>query len=118
MIGVMTERPNHKVVRLPIVQGIGEMMAQIRLIAKDTSKVFLTDHAVNRMHERGISDADVFRVLRIGEIRGAPWHEEDGDKACKVVLAPRGDRAVGVITILIDADGTLVVKTVEWEDWQ
>jgi len=114
----MTERPDPKVVRLPIVQGVGEMMAQIRLIAKDTSKVFLTDHAVNRMHERGISDGDVFRVLRIGEIRGAPWFEEDGEKACKVVLTPRGDRAIGVITILIAADGILVVKTVEWEDWQ
>lgn len=118
MIGVMTERPDRKVVRLPVVHGVGELMAQVRSIAKDTAKVFLTDHAVNRMYERGISDIEVFKVLRIGEIRGAPWLEEDGSKACKVVLAPRGDRAVGVVTILIDTESVLVVKTVEWEDWQ
>ena len=62
----MTERPERKVVRLSIVQGVGELMTRIRLIAQDTAKVFLTDHAVNRMCERGISDAEVFRVLRLG----------------------------------------------------
>ncbi|MFC5372917.1 DUF4258 domain-containing protein [Brevundimonas faecalis] len=112
----MTERPSRKTVRLPVVQGVGELMARIRLIAKDTGKVFLTDHAVDRIRERGISDVVVFKVLRIGEIRGAPWFEEDGSKACKVVLTPRGDRTVGVVTILIDEADELVVKTVEWED--
>lgn len=112
----MKESLRPKVVRLPIAQGVGEMMTRIRAISKDTEKVFLTDHAVNRMFERGISDAEIFRALRFGEIRGGLWEEDDGEKACKVVMTRRGDRTIGVITILIDADDELVVKTVEWED--
>ena len=93
-------------------------MARIRDIATDTSNVFLTDHAVNRMIQRGISDVEVFGALRIGEIQGAPWLENGNCRACKVVLLRKGDRAIGVVTILLDEKGELVVKTVEWEDWE
>lgn len=118
MIGVMSDQPDRKPARLYVVEGGADLMAKIRQIAADTSKVFLTDHAVARMIERGFSDGDVFRVLRVGDMSGSPWIEEDGCKACKVVLRQRGDRDIGVVTILISEDSELVVKTVEWEDWQ
>lgn len=111
----MTDQNTSKVVRLSDVRGAGAVMAKIREIAKDTAKVFLTDHAVKRMFERGISDGDVFKALRVGEIRDGVWEEEDG-KGCKVVLVQRGDRTIGVISILIDQEDEIVVKTVEWED--
>ncbi len=94
------------------------MMDLVRSIAEDTSKVHLSDHAVGRMYDRGISDADVFRTLRNGDIRGKAWVEESGEQACKVVLTQRGDRAIGVVTIVFAEDGELLVKTVEWEDWK
>ncbi|WP_409018798.1 hypothetical protein [Brevundimonas vesicularis] len=75
----MSDQPDRKPARLYLVEGGADLMARIRQIAADTSKVFLTDHAVSRRIDRG-------------------------------------DRDIGVVTILIDSE--LVVKTVEWEDWQ
>lgn len=118
MIGVMADQHGRKPARLYVVNGRADLMALIRELAGDTSKVFLTDHAVARMFERGLSDGDVFKVLRMGEIVGSPWLEEDGCRACKVVLRQKGDRDIGVITILVNEDSELVVKTVEWEDWK
>lgn len=118
MIGVMSEQVGRKTPRLHVIDGVGAMMSMIRGIATDTSRVFLTDHAVNRMFQRGIDAADVYKALRFGEIQGAPWIEDDQCRACKVVLSRKGDRTIGVITILLDAESELVVKTVEWEDWE
>ncbi len=68
------------------------------------------------MDERDISDMEVFEVLRVGLIEGAPWIEsKTGDDACKVVLRRKKSRAIGVVTIVLKVD-KLVVKTVEWED--
>ncbi len=112
----MVEKPRQKVVDLGLVRESGRLAGVIREIAKDTEKVFFTDHAVKRMWERGISDAEVYKVLRLGHILGDVWIEESGEKACKVVMPRRGERTVGVITIIIEPDGELVIKTVEWED--
>ncbi|GEM_PF-980539 len=117
MIGLtMTDRPRQKVVDIGVVREAGRLARLVREIAETTEKVFFTDHAVRRMRERGFSDADVYRVLRFGSLQGDPWIEPEGDKACKVVMVRRGDRTAGVITIIIEPDGELVIKTVEWED--
>src|SRR5690606_15386083 len=100
----------------PLAREMGPLMARVREIAATTEKVHFTDHAAGRMWERNISDMDVFRALRLGEISGLPWYEDDGSKACKVTLQRRGDRTVGVVTSVIEPEGELVVKTVEWED--
>ena len=118
MIGVMERRPRQNVVDLGLVRETGRLAALVREIAQDTAKVFLTDHARDRMWERGIEDVEIYRALRIGHIQGQPWTEEEGDKACKVILTRRGDRTVGVITIILEPEGELVIKTVEWEDWK
>ena len=118
MIGAMERRPRQNVVDLGLVRETGRLAALIRVISQDTSKVFLTDHARDRMWERGIEDVEIYRALRVGHVQGDAWIEEEGDKACKVVLARRGDRAVGVITIIVEPEGELVIKTVEWEDWK
>lgn len=104
-----------KVIDLPSARIAAPMMRRIRALAAETKNVFLSDHALERMWERGIDDLEVFQVLRLGEIRGAPWKEETGESACKVVFRPEGSRTIGVITILM-VDEELFVKTVEWED--
>src|SRR5688572_24252654 len=93
-----------------------EMLARIKHLAKDSKNVAFSDHAEERMDERGITDMDALRVLRIGEISGpieAGKHE--GEWKCKVAAPVKGKREVGVATLLI-RNRKLRVKTVEWED--
>ncbi len=116
MIAAMTKRPRLNVVHIPTASVLGPMMAQIRRLAERSERVFFSPHAREQMAKRGLTDVEVIRVLRIGEISGLPWHEPDiGGRACKVVFRPRGSRAVGVITVVLESEA-LVLKTVEWED--
>lgn len=112
----MIDKPRRNVVDLGHVREAGRLAQVVRQIAADTAKVFFTDHAVRRMWERGISDAEVYKVLQLGHIQGDPWIEDSGEKACKVVMPRRGERTTGVITIIVEPEGELVIKTVEWED--
>ena len=40
----------------------------VRNLAKDTENVILSNHAMERMAERDILDAEVFRILRNGTL--------------------------------------------------
>ncbi|MDE2486136.1 MAG: DUF4258 domain-containing protein [Alphaproteobacteria bacterium] len=113
----MTDKPPRRnVVSMPIGAVLGPMMAKIRELAADSAKVFFSPHAQEQMAKRGITDAEVIRGLKLGEISGLPWHEpEIGGRACKVVFRPRGSRAIGVVTVVLEIE-ELVLKTVEWED--
>jgi hypothetical protein len=112
----MTKPPRKNVVPIPAAKVLGPMMDRIRRIAAKSEQVFLSPHAREQMAKRGVTDLEVYRALKLGEISGLPWHEPDiGGQACKVVFRPRGSRAMGVVTVVMDAD-ELLVKTVEWED--
>jgi len=93
-----------------------EMLARIKHLAKDSKNVAFSDHAEERMDERGITDLDAFRIMRTGYISGAvePGINE-GEWKCKIVAAIKGRREAGVVTLLI-RNRKLRVKTVEWED--
>lgn len=91
------------------------MMDRIRALASDSANVFFSPHARDQMFKRGITDLEALTVLRIGEIAGVPWIEEEiGGRACKVVFRPKGSRTIGVVTVILAVE--LLVKTVEWED--
>lgn len=94
---------------------VGPLRDKVRATAKETKLVFFSDHASKQMWDRDISVMEAFEVLRLGEIVGAPWQEEDGEQACKVAFKKKGARAIGVVVIVLTEDG-LLVKTVEWED--
>jgi len=112
----MRKPPRKNVVPIPLAKIVGPMMAQVRRIAEDSSKVFFSPHALEQMAKRGITDAEVIRALKLGEIDGVPWLEPKmGGRACKVVFRPRGSRAMGVITVVLEIE-ELALKTVEWED--
>lgn len=92
-------------------------MNEIRERAKRSENVMFSPHAEEQMARRGITDVEVIRGLKLGEIAGLPWHEpEIGGRACKVVFRPRGSRAYGIVTVIMDAEELLLLKTVEWED--
>jgi len=87
----------------------------VRRQAADSSNVILGDHARERMQERDISDIEVYRVLREGEIEGEPEKTEQGEWKVKVCKRLKGNRDAGVVTIIL-RDERLFVMTVEWED--
>lgn len=93
-----------------------EMVERIHRLAKESKNVAFSNHAEERMDERGISDLDALRVLRSGCLSGSiePGAYE-GEWKCKIVAPIKGRREVGVVTILVK-NRKLRVKTVEWED--
>lgn len=112
----MSKPPRKNVVQMPVAAVLGPLMAKIRKLAEQSERVFFSPHAREQMAKRGITDAEVIRALRTGEIDGLPWHEpEIGGRACKVVFRPRGSRGIGVVTVVLEAE-ELLLKTVEWED--
>ncbi|WP_113891626.1 DUF4258 domain-containing protein [Roseiarcus fermentans] len=93
-----------------------ELAAVIRRIATDSGCVGFSDHAVDRMEERGITRLDALRVLRGGDIRGEiKAGRACGEWKCKVVMNLKGSRNIGVVTLVVKMQ-RLFVKTVEWED--
>jgi hypothetical protein len=88
---------------------------RIRQAAQDTSNVILSEHALDRMEERGFDDQQVFEILRNGHVLENPTFTEFEEWKCKIVKKLRGGRDAGVITIILRS-GKLFIKTVEWED--
>lgn len=73
-----------------------DMAENIRRIAANTSLVFFSDHAIDRMEERDITRPDAIRVLRSGRIVGdiTPGRSP-GEWKCKVVAKLKGNRGRG-----------------------
>ena len=76
-----------------------------------------TKHALERMAQRGFDDRHIRSVLLLGEIAGPPEPaQRKGDWRIKVVGAmDRGNRKIGVMTVVMRAERLLIVTT-EWED--
>ena len=87
----------------------------IRRRAASSSNVIIGDHARDRMCERGISDIEVYRILKCGDVEGEPEKTEQGEWKVKVCMRLKGNRDAGVVTIIL-VDERLFVMTVEWED--
>lgn len=90
---------------------------KIREIARTNTKaIILTDHARERMEERGFDMTDLLHVLRNGDLQ---WHEpvdgKTGDIKCKMTKRIIGGRDAGVITVVKRAT-LLIIITMEWED--
>ncbi len=110
------EKPNPLGELKNFVPKASELMATIRRIATDSGRVGFGDHSIDRMEERGITRLDVLRVLRGGDVRGdiEPGRSK-GEWKCKVVMNIKGNRDVGVATVVVDGR-RIFVKTAEWED--
>jgi hypothetical protein len=92
------------------------LMHVIRFLAGHTDSVIFSEHAQERMEERGFSSEDVYRGLRTGELSGRITRGENaGECRCKVVAQLRGSRKMGIVTIVV-MNEYIFVKTVEWED--
>jgi Domain of unknown function (DUF4258) len=90
---------------------------QVHRLALDTSNVSWASHALDRMGERGITDAMAVDVLRRGSLKGAvEAGKHPGEWKVKMVRQVKGRREVGVVVVLAVRNARLFVKTVEWED--
>jgi Domain of unknown function (DUF4258) len=89
---------------------------RVRWISWHSENVIFTDHAQERMEERGISMPEVLEVLRCGYVDDPPIREIHGDWKCKVTMKYQTGRTIGVVTVIMDAASELIIVTIEWED--
>jgi hypothetical protein len=84
----------------------------VRALAADSGKVFITEHARDRMLERGISDLEVIDCLRHGVIqRPSQMDRKTGHLKCRMEhFGP--SRNVAVVAALDEANPDVVVVTV------
>jgi hypothetical protein len=104
---------------MPRPPGLSTESAQkrVRQIAWESGDVIFTHHAEERMKDRGISVPEVLEILRGGYIDDPPRLEVEGEWKCKVTANLRG-RTAGVVTVILDEEGQLIIVTVEWEDYR
>jgi len=90
---------------------LAQLGKRIRLAAKDSANVVLTDHAVKRMKARGITNLEVMCVLREGTIRRVPEESADGESLeCRMERYVAG-RDLAVVVAISDEDPDVVVVT-------
>lgn len=88
----------------------------VQQLAANTDNIAWSDHALERMFERDISDVVAVDVLRFGASKGAiEQGKNPGEWKVKMTMPVKGRREVGVVVLTV-RNARLFVKTVEWED--
>lgn len=87
----------------------------IAQLAEESSRIYYTNHAQDRMEERNVSMQDIEKILRNGFCAEQPMRDEKGQWKCKLIRHHHGNRDVGVVTVILRSQALLIV-TVEWED--
>ena len=95
-------------------------METVREQAKKRN-VYFSKHAREQQEERSgiveITDSDVYRVLEYGSTSGAPIKgKNEGEWKLKVSHRQKGARGISVITIVVDENSDLFIKTIMWDD--
>lgn len=86
---------------------------QQRATASDN--VIVTNHAGERMWERGFTLDDVLTILRRGRVWELPFKNEHGDWQAEIERRMPGGREAVVITV-VPQGPRLIVVTVMWRD--
>ena len=115
----MTREKKEKVVALPL--GNAKLLREIRRIAEDKNNIRFSTHAFDRIGERSgiveITQEDVYKVLRFGDLDGDPRPgKSEGETVATVVYRPKGSRAIGVASVVKSSEDKLFVLTVMWRD--
>ncbi len=89
-----------------------ELQRFVRALAVDSAKVFITEHARDRMLERGVTDLEVIKCLRRGVIQRPPQLDrKTGHLKCRMEhFGP--SRNLAVVAALDDTHPDVVVVTV------
>ncbi|NQV55905.1 MAG: DUF4258 domain-containing protein [Rhodospirillales bacterium] len=84
--------------------------------SQDDDKIIYTNHVLERMEQRGLTRADVKRVLLTGHVSTQPKKDELGNWVAIIEREISGGRDAGVVTAMMNEDEKLVLITVEWMD--
>lgn len=112
----MIDAPKQNRAVVPLRQSSPSFEDRVRELAKDSRNIKWSQHARDRMNERGIPNRVALTVRRRGFVEGeiTPGKNE-GEWRAKMIRQVRGKREVGVVVVKI-RNSRLFVKTVEWED--
>ena len=91
-----------------------KLQAHIRLLAKDSSLVFFTRHAQDRMKERFVSDIQVLECLRSGQIqRPSQFDQVTGSVKCRMEHFVAGMNVAVVVAVEYPAPDLTVVTVID-----
>ena len=88
----------------------------IRQRAEVTVQVIFTDHTWERVPEREITRADTFDILQTGHCLDQPKRNERGNWQVIVSKRLAGHREAGAVTVILEGEEKLIIRTVEWMD--
>lgn len=108
--------PDPKQIVQPIAISVRTIEVMVHQLAQKTENIAWSDHAMERMTERGITDVMAVDVLRAGSAKGqVEPGTNPGEWKIKMTRPVKGRREVGVVVLTV-RNARLFVKTVEWED--
>ena len=93
-----------------------ERVIRQRASPENTGQVIFTNHTWDRVPEREIPRKDVFDILRTGYCLGQPIRNERGHWQVIVSKQIAGRREAGAVTIILESEEMLIIRTVEWMD--
>ena len=93
-----------------------EQIVRQRASPDSTGQVILTNHTWERVSEREITREDVFDILRTGQCRDKPKRNERGNWQAIIAKRIAGQREAGVVTVILEDEENLIIRTVEWMD--
>lgn len=99
----------------PLKMSAAAIQRVVRQRAQASERVIITDHAQERMEERGFTVTDVLAVLRNGGVYVAPFKNERGDWQADVERRMPGGRDAVAVTV-VPSGQMLVVRTMMWRD--
>ena len=89
-----------------------QLQKHIRTLAKNSESVFFSEHSLDRMASRGVTDVQVFECLRHGLIERPPRRDrKTGHLKCRMEYFGT-NRNISVIVALDDNDPDAIVVTV------
>src|SRR3974390_2434202 len=98
----MPHRPKHHEPLLAFQPRPETIRDQVHRLARDTANIGWSEHALERMEERGIRDKVVLDVLRSGQVKGAvSAGARPGEWKVKMAMQVKGWREVGVVVLTV-----------------
>ena len=102
---------------IPLRMSAQAAIRMIRQKAAASENVIITDHAQERMAERGVTLDDVLAILRKGWVYVPPHKNERDDWQTKMERRMPGGRDAVAVTV-VPQGSRLIVRTVMWRDEQ
>ncbi|WP_426664090.1 DUF4258 domain-containing protein [Rhodanobacter aciditrophus] len=101
--------PFHGRPSLPEAVSREDAATLVREVIEDSARIIWTQHALDRMWDRGISDRQVLQVLRRGEVITDPSLSDDRNWKFTMEADTAGDIVRVVLALDTDRMGNFVV---------